>query len=164
MSGNALLLLVEAEDRQEAIDEADGTIDGWWEDNDLHEGDRGYVDAKEHPGETEDGVVCLKDAGKAKLLELNAERTRDAKYYTGKAIAEAARLGFSSLLDVPANHKNSMVGFYMAKAGDIIDGRWCPWGVVYDTKEYESGFSEERVAELMKTPEKYWLVACTVGP
>jgi hypothetical protein len=162
MGGYELYLLVKAGSRKEAIDSAAATIDEWWEDGSLQEGDHGYVDAKEDgTGE----VVSLKKAGEKRLRELNRRRVTAMRGYLAEALAEAAKNGYFSLSDVPPEEtKSTLVGFYLKKAGEVMNGNWCPWGVVYDTGSYECGFTDDRIKELMENPGSWWLVQCTVGP
>ena len=157
MSGYSLYILVKANTRASAKRAAEAVLDGFWDDGTLQEGDRGEVDGGE--------VFRLSECGESKLLSFNRQRAGSARAYLLDALGEASKSGYASLLEVPpAEVKDTLVGFYLRKAGDILNGSFAPWGVVYDSETYECGFTQERIRELMKHPKQWWLVDCTVGP
>jgi hypothetical protein len=158
MSGyNIFLLVDEAETKEEAKKHADGVIDDLFEVHDLFEGDHGYVsdDAE---------ILCLNDVGEAKLRELNKQRAESAKHQIQEVFRMMKENGIPSLEDVPlCEVQDTNIGYALYRAAQLIEGFFCPYGIVYDPENHQCGLGEERIKQLMAEPDHVWLVEATVG-
>lgn len=162
MSGYSILFLIEAESKQDSIRSAESEIERLFECGDLHGDDKGHV--------KEDGdVLQLRAVGEPKLRDLNSQRESCAQKLIKQAMDEAIEKGFASLARVKLPSENfsdptfHTVGYSLWKAGAILEGYFCPFGIVYDPSEHCCGFSDSRITELMSEPEKWWLVECIIG-
>ena len=161
MSGYQLYILVEAENRKEAIAAAKSELDSRREAGDLQEGDKGDV--------TSGGEVLnlKKCGGEAKLRELNKERKETANYYARQGLEAMVEAGCTGLGEVPLNEeKDTMVAYNLSIWAKIVAGYFSPHGVVYDPMTYQCGFTEDRIQELtasLRQMEKLWFVECIVG-
>ena len=162
MSGYSILILTEADSKEDSIRSAEGEIDNLFERGELHGDDKGYV-----KGDAD--VLQLVEVGKSKLRELNSQRESLAQKLIKEALDEVKEKGFDSLALVRLPSENfsdpsyHSIGHNLWKAGAILEGYFCPFGIVYDSSEYRCGFSESRIKDLMAEPQKWWLVECIVG-
>ena len=162
MSGYSILILIEADSKEDSVQSADSEIDGLFECGELHGDDKGYVNK-------DADVVQLSELGEAKLRDLNSQRESYAQKLIKEAFDEASERGFASLDQVKLPSENfsdpnfHTIGHSLWKAGAILEGYFCPFGIVYDPYEYCCGFSESRIRMLMNEPKKWWLVECIVG-
>lgn len=168
LSGYELFLLVQADSREDALKEAEGAIESFFRDGDLHEGDKGVVDG--------DSILISKNADKnafkATIEELTQNRQIAYETYVRNALEQMARLGYASLTDVPveeavagtkAQMSVGIIGYYLRMAGTIQTRMFTPQCVLYDAEEYVAGVDTERLNALLKDEEDYWLVSAIVG-
>ena len=162
MSGYSILIMIEADSKEDSIRSAEAEIDSLFECGELHGDDKGYVN--------KDGdILQLSELGESKLYDLNSQRESFAQKLIKEALDEAKEKEFDSLAKVRLPSESfsdpnyHTVGHNLWKAGAILEGYFCPFGVVYDPSEYRCGFSESRIKELMAEPQKWWLVECIVG-
>ena len=164
-------MLVQGTTRDEAIKAADGEIGSLFENHDLVEGDKGYVDAQDDP--TAEVLSAKEDLVKfvARLRCLEQRRNKamrgwieEAKKYAN----EAGVFGVNELAPEEAvggerGRKLGMVGHCLRNAGNILAQYWASCGVLYDPENYHCGVSEDRIKEIEAKPDDWWLVATTVG-
>ena len=162
MSGYSILILIDADSKEDSIRSAEGEIDTLFECGELHGDDKGYVNK-------DADVLQLSEVGESKLRELNSQRESFAQKLIKEALDEANEKGFDSIAKVklpsesfsdPSYHS---IGHNLWKAGAILEGYFCPFGIVYDPSQYRCGFSESRIKDLMVELQKSWLVECIVG-
>jgi hypothetical protein len=174
MSGYAMMMLVQGTTRDEAIKAADGEIGVLFENHDLVEGDKGYVDALGWQDDSDAEVLSAKeDPAKfvARLRELEQHRIEAVQEWTEGArryANEAGVFGTKELVPEEAasgerGRKLGMVGYCLRNAGDILAQHWTSCGILYDPENYHCGVDEDRIKEIEAKPDEWWLVATTVG-
>ena len=164
MSGYYMTFLVYSEENtyQGAIKSAKDEIDAMYAEGSLGPDDHGYIDPIEKI------IPATKtEPFRNAISELNLKRATAYQYYVEKAVEITNKAGHT-LANLPLEEQepskyNDMFGHYMKLAG-LIHGRdFTVQGILYDTETFECGITQDRLNELLKHPNGFYLVPMVVG-
>lgn len=164
MSGHVMHMLVRAENKLDAVTEAEAAIATLFERGDLVTGDKGYIAGRE-------GSVRQAKADPAAfarvLRGLEEGRAQAAQDYLKEARRYAKQGGATRLEalrpEESSNRDQGMAGWALHRAGAILAGYFTPAAVLFNTDTDEAGVTETFIQQIERDPADWWLVEVVVG-
>jgi hypothetical protein len=174
MSGYRLWFLLHATTLNEAFSVANSTMDEWFRDGILAEGDKGYIletDGNQMPVCGADDprwfVKTLKEAQHMRI-STHIATVASTEAYLKKAglkngFADVGRLPLADVTNTGDRSDVEMAGWSLARLGRLVNRAAVPYAGLFNVETHNAGIDPEEMKEISKHPEEWALIPVVVG-
>jgi len=174
MSGYRLWFLLHATTLNEAFSVANSTMDEWFRDGILAEGDKGYIletDGNQMPVCGADDprwfVKTLKEAQHMRI-STHIATVASTEAYLKKAglkngFADVSKLPLADVANTGDRSDVEMAGWSLARLGRLVNRAAVPYAGLFNVETHNAGVDPEEMKEISKHPEEWALIPVVVG-